>query len=634
MRRTWCFLLIGLFLGVSGFEYGENEKEPVYLTATIGGWVVLSCDVDFPESMPIPFKLYWNKDQRTIFTYHKGVITSNEPYVGRLNLVEHPHPRYDIVTVNLTSIRESDDGWFQCKVNFPNRTPSRRNRNGTWFHLSVNGGNLLEIPPINQTVLEEEEARLTCLPKDNEMRVVWYKDRVPIKDYPHMVHRSWTELDGTLVIKPTHMEDYGEYECEVIHASGERQSARAFLDIQYKAKVIYAPPEIHLPYGRQAIIDCHVKANPPLKNLNWEKDGFLYDPYNIPGVFYKKNGSLLISKVDDSHNGRYTCTPFNKLGTQGPSSPMQVIVQKPPVFLSRPNNMYIKKLGELIEIPCQAKDGENGHKPIIVWYKKDGTSLPTGRTEIKNGNLSIYNLQEEDRGLYVCSVTNKASTITAETELLVETIPSSAPYNLTGISTAHGVYLKWWAGRQRTNVNYSIWYKPVESKEWKTYDVPPSSYLDATIENLDPGREYEFMVLCRDELGEGLFSKAVRLWTRKSNGDELPTTPENSFIPPVGFPRNVTVIPAYKGFQVSWLPPEYGLENLKFYVVRCTQGVEEYPLLSYETRNTSHIISDLPEGNQYGIQIIAVSYDDQQAVSEKVGMNIPEYRKSFQYSTT
>lgn len=125
---------------------------------------------------------------------------------------------------------------------------------------------------------------------------------------------------------------------------------------------------------------------------------------------------------------------------------------------------------------------------MSYYPQKDGTSLPNGRSEIKNGNLSIYNLQEEDRGLYVCSVTNKASTITAETELLVETIPSSAPYNLTGISSAHNVYLKWWAGRQRVNVNYSIWYKPVESKEWKTYDVPQSSSLDATIDNLDPGK--------------------------------------------------------------------------------------------------------------------------------------------------
>lgn len=104
--------------------------------------------------------------------------------------------------------------------------------NSNLYQAFSPGGNLLEVPPINQTVMEGDEARLTCVPKDNEMVVIWYKDGIPIREYPHMTHRSWTEQDGTLVIKPTDMEDYGEYECEVVHDTGERQAARAFLDIQ------------------------------------------------------------------------------------------------------------------------------------------------------------------------------------------------------------------------------------------------------------------------------------------------------------------------------------------------------------------------------------------------------------------
>lgn len=48
-----------------------------------------------------------------------------------------------------------------------------------------------------------------------------------------------------------------------------------------KAKVIYAPSEVYLPYGQPAILDCHFRSNPPLTNLRWEKDGFLFDPYNV-----------------------------------------------------------------------------------------------------------------------------------------------------------------------------------------------------------------------------------------------------------------------------------------------------------------------------------------------------------------
>lgn len=64
-----------------------------------------------------------------------------------------------------------------------------------------------------------------------------------------------------------------------------------------KAKVVYSPKEQYLPYGKPASLDCHFSANPPLTNLRWEKDGFLFDPYNVPGVFYSRNGSLLFNQV-------------------------------------------------------------------------------------------------------------------------------------------------------------------------------------------------------------------------------------------------------------------------------------------------------------------------------------------------
>ncbi|KAJ3659401.1 hypothetical protein Zmor_011091 [Zophobas morio] len=425
---------------------------------------------------------------KTIFSWYDGVMTSTDPFVGRIDLVNVASigdRRYGKASVNLTSIRDTDSGWFECEVLFPNRTPSSRN-NGTWFHLTVNGGNLLAIPPINQTTLEGEEAKFICLVKDPDLKVIWYKDGIPLKEFQDLIKRSYITKENTLVINPTDMGDYGEYECEVTNIEGEKQTAKAFLNVQYQAKVIFAPPEIHLPYGRPALIDCHFRANPPLTNLRWEKDGFLFDPYNIQGVFYRRNGSLYFTKVDESHNGRYTCTPFNELGTQGPSSPIFVTVQRPPVFVVTPHNLYIRKLGETIEMPCNARDGENGHKPIILWYKKNGASLPMGRYSIRDGNLTIINIQEEDRGIYQCSATNKAATITTETELLVENIPSSAPSNLTAVSSATSIHLAWLPGRQKHTVEYSVWYKAVGSSEWKTHNVFSPRSLEATITGLNP----------------------------------------------------------------------------------------------------------------------------------------------------
>jgi len=70
----------------------------------------------------------------TVFWFSNGELSTNEQYQGRVSLVgEEPGG-----AVNLTSIREADNGWYECRIYFPNRTPSTR-LNGTWFHLTVDG---------------------------------------------------------------------------------------------------------------------------------------------------------------------------------------------------------------------------------------------------------------------------------------------------------------------------------------------------------------------------------------------------------------------------------------------------------------------------------------------------------------
>jgi len=39
---------------------------------------------------------------------------------------------------------------------------------------------------------------------------------------------------------------------------------------------------------------------------------------------------------------------------------------------------------------------------------------------------------------------------------------------------------------------------------------------EATVNNLNPGREYEFMILSQDKHGDGMFSKALRIFTQPS----------------------------------------------------------------------------------------------------------------------
>lgn len=81
------------------------------------------------------------------------------------------------------------------------------------------------------------------------------------------------------------------------------------------------------------------------------------------------NGSLLFTRVNESHQGKYTCTPYNAHGTQGSSGHMEVLVRNPPSFTIEPLPMYQRKVGETVEMHCDAQEAKDTQKPVITWQK-------------------------------------------------------------------------------------------------------------------------------------------------------------------------------------------------------------------------------------------------------------------------
>ncbi|XP_053694924.1 LOW QUALITY PROTEIN: protein borderless [Sabethes cyaneus] len=621
-------LIIALFGLPATFGYLE-ERPPVYLEAKVGSYVILNCPVDFPKNDPIPYVLHWNKDNRPVFTLYDGKLNPYETFIGRVTLLNNDMV-YGKASLNLTSIRESDNGWYECKVIFPNRVPNKRN-NGTWFHISVLGGTLLKIPPVNQTVMEGDPAFFHCMAQNPEtMFIEWYKDNVSLLQMYDLLHRSNFGPDGSLTINPTQMSDLGFFKCEVRNTMNDTQDATAFLNVQYKAKVIYAPKEVYLPFGEPAVLDCHFRSNPPLTNLRWEKDGFLFDPYNVQGVFYKRNGSIYFEKVDDSHAGRYSCTPYNDLGTDGPSPSINVIVQRPPVIVMKPKLLYVTKIGGTVEMHCDAKDRDGTHTPPISWIKKDGSLLPHphGRYQQNGGNLTIEDIVESDRGIYACQATNEAATISADAEIMIENVSPRAPYNLTGNSSDTAITLRWAPGYIRQYLEYIIWYRLAEAPEWRTFKVSNKHVLEATITNLQPAKEYEFMVLCQDNYGDGMFSKAFRYFT-KPKEFEQPETFQDTLLQfnQIGSPINLTIEKRNNNYEARWQPPELGLDQLRYYILRWWIEPQHKLHGSVSTPDVTYVLDDLDEDELYTFQVFAVSTTNYTSGSNEVEIYMYPYRR-------
>lgn len=174
-------------------------------------------------------------------------------------------------------------------------------------------------------------------------------------------------------------------------------------------------------------------------------------------MFYKRNGSLYFSSVDESHAGRYSCTPYNALGTEGPSSLIQVIVQRPPIFTLKPKPIYVHKLGDTVVMHCDATDPDGTNHAVVQWRRKDGVQLPFSRVYFEGTNFTIETINETDRGIYQCTATNEAATIAVDTELLIENVAPRPPYNLTANSSDTAITLRWEPG-----IVYSLAYADLD----------------------------------------------------------------------------------------------------------------------------------------------------------------------------
>ncbi|XP_048480681.1 protein borderless [Plutella xylostella] len=590
------------------------------LEASVGGFAVLNCHLDFPFGNEIPYHLQWDKDGETIFSWYSSDSAPRlaDRWGGRVTRLGDGRLGLGRGSINVSAVRETDAGLYRCRVTFPNRTPPARN-NGTFYYLDVDGSNLIVTPPMNSTVLEGERAEFECMPKNLETIVQWYKDGTPIGAIPELATRAELVENGSLVIRKAESTDPGEYECHVQDTDGQVQSASAFLDVQYKAKVVYAPKERYLLHGRPASLDCHFSANPPLTNLRWEKDGFLFDPYNVQGVFYSRNGSLLFNEVDESHEGSYSCTPYNSLGSEGPSPLVKVRVQRPPTLAIRPLPLYLTRLGASITLPCAAAYTDE-KAPAIEWVRKDGSELAPGRYYLDGGNLTISDVVVEDRGIYVCELRNEASTLRAEAELLIENVPPRAPYNLSALPSVDSIHLTWVPGHKGLEIDYNIWYRERAVHEWRTMKILSRDVTEATLVNLRPGTEYELRVLSQDHLGDGMFSKS--LFVRTLDTEIVGAEEAFHAVPVTQAPGaqdelEVSVRLIDEGALVRWDRDPMDESRC---TIRCYAGADRRLVATKSTVENYMLIPEVEDGERYWLRVECVS-----GGSGVASIHVPEY---------
>ncbi|KAL3886696.1 hypothetical protein ACJMK2_026675 [Sinanodonta woodiana] len=539
--------------------------------------------------------------------------------------------RNDDSEVIIHNLHEDDGGIYKCR--FKNAVGQMTQS----IHLIVEGQAYIIQPPVNRTAVLGQRIQFTCLAEGypNNITYRWYKDNRNVNTLPGYLSRFIIFADGSLIITMVDKVDMGWYTCRPSNGMGQDPEATAYLNVTYSPEVLKNKMTQHLIWalGFFEKLDCPVDANPPVYQFVWTKNGQIVD-FAPSKLTLALNGSLLINKVEESDAGNYRCTAISSVG-RGESDIVQVEVKDPPHFTVRPDSQYIRQLAQTVIMPCAAIGTP---APTITWRKVGGSLEFDDRIQKLHGNLTINSLQKDDYGIYECEAANEVRKIITSTELIIQNTTPYAPYNVSVSTQLFSATVRWIPAYSSTPQHYLIWFRSVngEISQWQTMMVEPQNATRFTLYNLEPDTTYEFMVLSRNNLGDGQYSEKVRAKTLGYTDDmatALPTDSSGNFyIPPIvkplgprpSPPRNLSVSGDPLGIVLSWLPPENTSVPIFYYTVEYrTDGdwVSEQSNVLHP--NTSYILKPVLAGKTYQFRVISYGVLAYSYPSEYIAFTVP-----------
>ncbi|XP_052416615.1 neogenin 1a isoform X8 [Carassius gibelio] len=262
---------------------------------------------------------------------------------------------------------------------------------------------------------------------ESPAKIEWKKDGSFLSlasDDRRQVLAEGSLLISSVVHSKHNKPDEGVYQCvATIDNLGTIISHTARLSVAGIPRYLSQPEAAFVRVGDSHVLNCEV--NPDLVSfIRWEQNK---EPVELDQrVFTLPSGALVISNATEADAGLYRCVIDNAGPTKtSEEAEIQILPEsgeeRTLEFLLEPQHVS-KAIGESVLLPCVV----TGHPTAyITWTHKDQLiEYSKGRFEVLGGgSLRIFNLTEEDAGVYSCMADNTNGSIEAQTELTLKASP-------------------------------------------------------------------------------------------------------------------------------------------------------------------------------------------------------------------
>ncbi|XP_045037933.2 protein turtle homolog A isoform X5 [Desmodus rotundus] len=648
---VWCLNLAILSLIISQGADGRGNSEVVPVVGRAGESAVLGCDLLPPAGRPPLHVIEWLRFGFLLPIFIQFGLYSprvDPDYVAPPQFLETPPQVLEVQELEPVTLRcvargspqphvtwklqGQDLGQGHGQMQVQNGTLWIRqvergssgiytcqasSTEGSTIHttqLLVLGPPVIVVPPNNSTVNASQDISLSCRAEAYPANLTysWFQDSVNVFHISRLQSRVRILVDGSLWLHAVQPDDAGLYTCVPSNGLLHPPSASAYLTVLYPAQATAMPPETPLPIGMCGVIRCPVRANPPLLFVSWTKDGQALQLDKFPGWSQGPEGSLVIALGNEDVLGEYSCTPYNSLGTAGPSPVTRVLLKAPPAFLERPKEEYFQEVGRELLIPCSAQ----GDPPPIVSWAKVGRGLKGQAQVDSNSSLILRPLTKEAHGRWECIASNAVAQVATSTYVYVLGTSPHVVTNVSVVPLPKGANVSWEPGFDGGYLQkFSVWYTPLAKRpdrahhDWVSLAVPMGA-AHLLVPGLQPHSQYQFSVLAQNKLGSGPFSEIVLSAPEGlSTTPAAPRLPVTEMAPPLSPPRGLVAVRTPRGVLLHWDPPELVPQTLDGYILEGRQGSQGWEVLDRAVAGTEMqlLVPGLIKDVLYEFRLVALA---------------------------